>query len=328
MSRTHLKLLEDCVNDFNKELNPFLKQKKVTVWCEKVRHLLFPAHFIKYGRSTAIQDLLNCYDQFKNAAPTQVSKKLTGSLTIQFRDYLITSLVIGNGLRASNVTQLRLKDFEEYKMVKDYAGHKVITNDNYKTSTIYGEKFIVVLDALFEHYSFYIHHLRTKVSNVKSTCVFLPASSNNAEMSQSNVTTSLTASFKLANVLKRAEYLRVYCTRIRCGIAAFACNDGGVDSGIFACHFMKNSEETTNLHYNLLWNPRHALNTAMKLYESFTVNSRMIDISKEHVAELSQNLTKSAEKVLDWLVKNNSDLTKKEICDFKAILKEIGKDNP
>ena len=174
-------------------------------------------------------------------------------MTIQFRDYLITSLVIGDGLRASNVTQLRLKDFEEYKMVKDYAGHKVISNDNYKTRTIYGEKFIVVSDALFEHYSFYIHHLRTKVvSNVKSTCVFLTISSNKAEMSQSNVTTSLTASFKLANVLKRAGYLRVYCTRIRCGIAAFACNDGGVDSGIFACHFMKNSEETTNLHYNLL----------------------------------------------------------------------------
>ena len=59
----------------------------------------------------------------------------------------------------------------------------------------------------------------------------------------------------------------------------------------------------------------------------------MIDTSKEHVANLSQNLTKSvsvsnAEKVLDWLVKNNSDLNKKEICDFKAILKEIGKDNP
>ena len=59
----------------------------------------------------------------------------------------------------------------------------------------------------------------------------------------------------------------------------------------------------------------------------------MIDTSKEHVAEPSQNLTKSvsvsnAEKVLDWLVKNNSDINKKEICDFKAILKEIGKDNP
>ena len=59
----------------------------------------------------------------------------------------------------------------------------------------------------------------------------------------------------------------------------------------------------------------------------------MIDTSKEHVAELSQNLTKSvsvsnAEKVLDLLVKNNSDLNKKEICDFKVILKEIGKDNP
>lgn len=157
----HLKLLEDCVNNFNKKLNPFIKQRKVTAGREKVRYLLFPAHFIKYGQSTAIQDLLNCYDQFKNAAPTQVSKKLTRTFAVPFRDYLITSLVIGNGLRASNVIQLHLKDFKEYKVVKDYAGYKVITNDKYKTSTIYGEKFIVVSDALFEHYSFYIHHLRT-----------------------------------------------------------------------------------------------------------------------------------------------------------------------
>ena len=59
----------------------------------------------------------------------------------------------------------------------------------------------------------------------------------------------------------------------------------------------------------------------------------MIGITKEQVAELSQNLTKSvsvshAEKVLNSLVKNNSDLTKREMCDFKAVLKEIGKDNP
>ena len=59
----------------------------------------------------------------------------------------------------------------------------------------------------------------------------------------------------------------------------------------------------------------------------------MIGITKEQVAELSQNLTKSvsvshAEKVLNSLVKNNSDLTKREMCDFKVVLKEIGKDNP
>ena len=149
-------------------------------------------------------------------------------------------------------------------------------------------------------------------------------------MSQSNVTASLTASFKLSNVLKRAEYQRVCCTRIRCGIATFACNDDGFDSGFFAPHFINNRKETTNLHYN----HRHrALNIAMKLYENFTVNSGMVDMSQEQVPELSQNLTKSvsasnAEKVLDWLVKNNSDLTKKEICNFKAILYEIGKDNP
>ena len=59
----------------------------------------------------------------------------------------------------------------------------------------------------------------------------------------------------------------------------------------------------------------------------------MIGITKEQVAELSQNLTKSvsvshAEKGLNSLVKNNSDLTKREMCDFKVVLKEIGKDNP
>ena len=110
-------------------------------------------------------------------------------------------------------------------------------------------------------------------------------------------------------------------------------NDGGFDSRFFARHFIKNRKETTNLHHILLSNRGHSLNIAIKLYESFAANSGMIDTSKEHVAEPSQNLTKSvsvsnAEKVLDWLVKNNSDLNKKEICDFKAILKEIGKDNP
>ena len=37
--------------------------------------------------------------------------------------------------------------------------------------------------------------------------------------------------------------------------------------GYFAKHFMKNWESTTALHYNLLAKGRHALNTAMKLYE-------------------------------------------------------------
>ena len=57
------------------------------------------------------------------------------------------------------------------------------------------------------------------------------------------------------------------CTHVRCALATFACNDGRVEMGYFAKHFMKNWESTTALHYNLLAKGLHALNTAMKLYE-------------------------------------------------------------
>ena len=118
MSRTHLKLLQDCVNNFNKELNPFIKQRKVTVRCEKVRHLLFPGHFIKHGRSTAIQDLLNSFDQFKSATPIQVSKTLTRTFAIRFRDYLITSLVIANGLEHQTLYSHVLRTFRNIRWSK------------------------------------------------------------------------------------------------------------------------------------------------------------------------------------------------------------------
>ena len=124
-----------------------------------------------------------------------------------------------------------------------------ITQD---TSSIYGETVIVVSYALYEHYRFYIQHFRAEVSDPKSTHVFIPASRNTANMSQSNTTASLTSSFKLSN-----EYQRLCCTRVlRLWIASLACNDGGFDSGLFAHHFMTHWKVTTNLHYNLLPNHR------------------------------------------------------------------------
>ena len=118
MSRTHLKLLQDCVNDFNKEFNPFIKQRKVTVRFEKVRHLLYPAHFIKHGRSKVIQDLLNSFHQFESAAPIQVSKTITRTFAIQFRDYLITSLVIANGLDHQTLYSHVLRTFRNIRCSK------------------------------------------------------------------------------------------------------------------------------------------------------------------------------------------------------------------
>ena len=48
-------------------------------------------------------------------------------------------------------------------------------------------------------------------------------------MTQTNVTFSITATFKAAHVLSYTEYQRVSCTGIQCAIATFACSEGGFD---------------------------------------------------------------------------------------------------
>ena len=330
MSRIQLSYLEDTISDFNKELNPLIKQRKIDVRREKVRNLLTPTHFINYGRSSCIQGLLEVYNRFKKA-PKSTATKLTRKFATQFRDYIITSMCIGNGLRASNIMHLRLRDFNEFKTIADYPGHKIVTNSTYKTSTIYGEKFIVIPDQLFDHYLFYVDRLRPKLSFVKSKCAFVPLSCNSGKFNQTHVSSSLTASFKLANVFRKNEKPRVSCTRIRCGIATYACNEGGFDSAFFAKHFMKNREETTNIHYNLLSNRRHALNIAMKLYHDFSDKNCGINISMEDadvaaitsVVKDTVRLLPSKDKVIEWMKTRNPDISKKELGDICEILEEL-----
>ena len=140
---------------------------------------------------------------------------------MQIRDYLIANLAIANGLRSSNILNLRLRDFELCKSIEEYAGHKIITNDIYKTSSIYCEKFIVISQHLYEHCKFYIQPLRKIATNVKSSRAFL-AASGQRKKTQTNIASSITSTFKAAYILSTTEYQRVSCTRIRCAIATFA----------------------------------------------------------------------------------------------------------
>ena len=291
MSRQCLHMLEEQVGAFTKKLNPSIKQRKIDVRREKVRSLLLSRHFIAYGRSKHVQKLI-----WSSKKPSQFVRK---SKAIQMRDYLITTLVIGNGLRASNVINLTIKDIKEAVDDPQYEGHKVITNSLYKTSTIYGEKFIVIPNDTFRQINFYIDHLRQKINSTKSTKLFLPNSCKK-RLSATNVSSSLTASFKRANVLSPKEKSRICCTRIRCGIATYACNEGGMEMAYFAKHFMKNKEETTGLHYNLLSNRRHALNIAMRLYKSFSgpdETDEPIDRYQDELADEIKNSTKSISSV-------------------------------
>ena len=117
LSRQHLHLLEEQVNAFSKTLNPSIKQRKIDVRREKVKNLLLPAHFIAYGRSKHVQNLIRS---------TSTSKRLmTKKFATHMRDYLITTLVIQNGLRASNIVNLTLKDVKKPRKSLGMMGTKL-----------------------------------------------------------------------------------------------------------------------------------------------------------------------------------------------------------
>lgn len=154
-----------------------------------------------------------------------------------------------------------------------------------------------------------------------STRLFAP-NLVSSKMNQTNVSSCLTATYKKAAVFKKGENQRVCCTRIRCGIATYACNEGNMDSAFFAKHFMKNKEATTDLHYNLKSNRRHAIHIAMNLYNSF----RGYDVTNIH--EMSQSIcdvvkNASSEAIIEWLKKNDPSICTQEIDKMKESLSEL-----
>ena len=104
--------------------------------------MLKPAQFIKYGCSKDVQNSVATINKDGNSV--KPVSKITKSFAMQIRDYIVANWAILDGLCSSIILNLRLRDFEECKSIEEYPGHKVITNHVfYKTSSIYGDKFIV-----------------------------------------------------------------------------------------------------------------------------------------------------------------------------------------
>jgi len=97
--------------------------------------------------------------------------------------------------------------------------------------------------------------------------------------------------------------------------------EGDFDSAFFAKHFMKNREETTNIHYNLLSNRRHAINIAMKLYSSFSgVQVKDIDGMTNAMKPCND-----IEKILNWVNEADEEMTKGETTEMKQMLRGLSK---
>lgn len=204
MNTLQLHLLEESVTDYNKNLNPFIKQRKVEIRKENLKHLLTPLHFIKFGRSDYTQKMIKKCNEYQKAKQKMSPTK---AFCMQFRNYLITSLTIDNGLRSPNVTELKVRDVLSASVLEGYPGHKIVSNLNYKTSTVYGEKFLAIPVALYQQCLFYIEILRSKINVTKSSTMFV-SNSKSPKMTQTAVASGLTVAFKEAQVFMKSEKTR------------------------------------------------------------------------------------------------------------------------
>ena len=323
--RTDCNKVLEYIDVWNADFTKLIAQRKTDLRRIKLKRLITPKHMIQYGTSKYVQSLVSQLGEIQSA------KKFTKRFCLQVRDYVITNLCFMNGLRSSNIIELRLTDVEEATRNAEYPGYMVFMNSTYKTSTIYGEKVLVLPDNIFNHLKIYINKLRPVISGTKSNHLFV--SSDGDIMSHGSIGNALTSSFSQATVFTVDEYTRVCPTRIRCACATFGCKAEGIDSGFFAKHFMKNKEDTTNIHYNLYSNHREALKLAMLIGDTFEVGGTKKCILKQEVDQLTQAILEteksvpSSEEILGWIKKHDT-LDSKELASFMEILDSMETDVP
>ena len=74
-----------------------------------------------------------------------------------------------NGLRSSNIIELRASDIHDAEIAVEYPRNMTFTNSKYKRPTIYQEKVIVLPKRLFNHLQCHAAELRTHLNLLSDT---------------------------------------------------------------------------------------------------------------------------------------------------------------
>ena len=152
-----------------------------------------------------------------------------------------------------------MKDVRTAPVNPEYPGMRAIYNDRYKTATIYGEKYIVISNHLYDQLITYVDKIWHYVNGSETCQNLFTKGGNCSSLKSSTVLDMLCSSFNKARVFAQSASSRFSFTRIRVALATFAINTGNINQGYFAFHFMKNKEATTVLHYNVLSDQREAI---------------------------------------------------------------------
>ena len=122
-----------------KQLNRAITERKVQYREMKSRNVLTKEQLKCWGKSTWVKNITNTLKQLHE---DHESVYVTPLLATSIRDHIMFLLTLTSGLRSSNLMELTIKDLIAVTDDEHIVDHKLMANEKYKTSYVYGTKYI------------------------------------------------------------------------------------------------------------------------------------------------------------------------------------------
>ena len=218
----------------------------------------------------------------ENCVQKIMEKELTVSsedwrMCVDSHNYLMVMLALANGLRTSNLMNMTVQH------VNDATGHdvlpnvKIIKSRDYKTVMLYGEKWIVTANDMFQQLRTYIDFCSKIVNGIEvdicaSQKYEFQSTKSIGRMKHSSLMKAVTSSFRNAGVMmESSDEQRVSCSRLHASIATDLAGTGEEDIKTFANAFMKHRPDVCQKNYVRHWSQREGLRISMKCMDRFHV---------------------------------------------------------
>ena len=279
-----------------------------TMYDFKASTLLTPKDFIRYGESTHVQGVRQFLQKIMEKELTVSSEDWR--MCVDSRNYLMVMLALANGLRTSNLMNMTVQH------VNDATGHdvlpnvKIIKSRDYKTVMLYGEKWIVTANDMFQQLRTYIDFCSKIVNGIEvdicaSQKYVFQSTKSIGRMKHSSLTKAVTSSFRNAGVvMESSDEQRVSCSRLRASIATDLAGTGEEDIKTFANAFMKHRPDVCQKNYVRHWSQREGLRISMKCMDHFHVSEDVReDVLRLREAEKKKSLP-TMEMVIRYMQKH------------------------
>ena len=276
--------------EFNKQLRILEKERCIVVQEQKQENLITAEELINYGQSEFVQGLNKKLVDLHNGTKTKVTIREATDI----RNFLMPMLSTGNGLRSSNLIWLTLDDFSKTIPDDTIANASCMKSKKYKTSFMYGGKYILMDADMKEFLTLYIKHFRPLLINDKNDedddrYIFASSREESKQvkkvlstitgkmeeqkmtMTTSAVAYGMSSTFRKAKVVSVGRSKIISNTLIRASAATIAYSHGLINNvEEFANEFMKNRKDTSQKHYIMKhWSSNVSRKYSMGLYNIF-----------------------------------------------------------